>query len=674
MKEDTLYNNKGIPYNKEVPCSKGISNKGISNKGISNKGISNKEIPDKVVPDYCIEDILEENARRNALLDDSLYDPLTGVGCYGERVEAGGCLVPRCLLDEHPEYPGLKRLAQERLRIVEDFEFWCARCVTIKDKLSGRNVRLVLNRPQRRLLAVMEGQRMAGRPVRVILLKARQWGGSTLVQMYLAWMQLVRHKGWNSLICGHLHATSKSIKRMYNLMLRHYPREMLAAKDGKVLRFSKLEGQPHVQQLESRECLVITGSSRSEDAVRGYDIALSHLSEVAFWQSSVMHSPDDLVRSVCGSIVLKPETVIVLESTANGVGDYFHDEWLRALSGRSDKEPVFVPWHEIGIYSLAVDDASALWEQLDDYERTLWDDGCTLEQINWYHKKRREYRVQQLMMAEYPSNASEAFTMSGYNPFAPEHLDRLAEGCTVEPVLIGDIHADGQEGAAAKSNVRLVSESNGLLKVWERPMKESPVKAKYLVVVDVGGRSEMSDYSVIAVLKMGRHPEKTRVVAQWRGHIDHDRLAWKSMQLAKFYNNALLAIESNTLTNEAARAGESEYILKSLYLAYGSMYKREGGQLGFHTNAKTKRMAIAELIASLRDGTYIERDMDAVNEMRDYEDHNGHYKARAGKHDDILMTRAIGLYIIKRLWTAPAPDKGLAEDCGVAHYPGRLFF
>lgn len=146
------------------------------------------------------------------------------------------------------------------------------------------------------------------------------------------------------------------------------------------------------------------------------------------------------------------------------------------------------------------------------------------------------------------------------------------------------------------------------------------------------------------------------------------------MQLAKFYNNALLAIESNTLTNEAARAGESEYILKSLYLAYGSMYKREGGQLGFHTNAKTKRMAIAELIASLRDGTYIERDMDAVNEMRDYEDHNGHYKARAGKHDDILMTRAIGLYIIKRLWTAPAPDKGLAEDRGVAHYPGRLFF
>ena len=624
--------------------------------------------------DVNIAEIVAENERRKALLDDDPYDPLTGVGCWGDRVEAGGCLVPRCLLTEHPEYPDLEPLEQERLRIVEDFEFWCARCVTIKDKLSGRNVPLVPNRPQRRLLGVMERQRAEGKPIRVILLKARQWGGSTLVQMYLAWMQLVRHKGWNSLICGHLHATSKSIKRMYNLLLRHYPKELLDEEASGGMRFSKLEGQPHVQQLESRECLVLTGSSRSEDAVRGYDIAMAHLSEVAYWQAGVMHNPDDVVRSVCGSIVLEPETVVVLESTANGVGDYFHAEWLRTEAGRSDKEAVFVPWHEIGIYTLPVDDAKALWRELDSYERVLWEDGCTLEQINWYHQKRREYRVQQLMMAEYPSNASEAFTMSGNNPFAPEHLDRLSEGCVVEPVLTGDIQADGQEGQEAKRNIHLVRASNGLLKVWDHPIQQGPVKAKYLVVVDVGGRSETSDFSVIAVLKMARRPEKSRVVAQWRGHIDHDQLAWKSMQLAKHYNSALLAIESNTLTNEAARAGESEYILKSLYRVYGTMYKREGGQLGFHTNVKTKRMAIAELIAALRDGTYIERDIDAVNEMRDYEDHNGHYRARPGKHDDILMTRAIGLYIIRRLYReGPSPDKGLTKDQGVTYCQRRLF-
>lgn len=614
--------------------------------------------------ELLIEQVLEENKRRHACLEQDEYDPMKGVGCWGDRVEAGGCLVPTAVIASCPDYATLEPVERDKVRIVEDFEYWCVRCVTIRDKMSGRNVPFVLNRPQRRLLAVMEGQRAAGAPVRVILLKARQWGGSTLVQMYLAWMQLVRHKGWNSLICGHMHATSKSIKRMYNLLLRHYPRELLDDEDD-LPRFTKLEGQPNVQQITARDCLVLTGSARSEDAVRGYDIAMAHLSEVAFWQASAMHSPDEVVRSVCGSIALKPETVIVLESTANGVGDYFHDEWLRALAGRSDKEPLFVPWTEISIYSLPVDDASALWQQMDDYERQLWNDGCTLEQVNWYHHKRREYRGHEMMMAEYPTTSSEAFAMTGGNPFDRKDLDALEAGCVVEPIFIGDIQADGLEGVEAKRNIRLVNVSNGLLKVWEMPEHDTPVQTRYMVVVDVGGRSNGSDYSVIAVWRMGSPGRQPTIVAQWRGHIDHDMLGWKAMQLACYYNRALLVIESNTLTNEAARAGESEYILRDLSRVYGRLYERAPRKLGFHTNVKTKRMAIAELIRVMRCREYVERDIDAVNEMRDYEEHNGRYAARPGKHDDILMTRAIGLLVMHDTRVnrgSPSPDKSIARD------------
>jgi len=590
------------------------------------------------------DDIIAENARRRAAIENDLYNPLAGVGCWGDRVEVGDDFVPRVLLESHPDYPQLSTLEQERLRIKEDFEFWAARCATIKDKQYGNNIPFVLNAPQRRLLAVMEDQRAAGLPVRVILLKARQWGGSTLVQMYMAWMQLVRHKGWNSLICGHLLATSKGIKRMYNLLLRNYPRELLD--DDKLPRFTKLEGQPNVQQIVQRDCLVLTGSSRSEDAVRGYDIAMAHLSEVAFWRATPMHNPDDLVRSVCGSVALNPETVIVLESTANGVGNYFHDEWLRAQLGRSDKVPVFVPWHEIGMYSSPVNDVGALWAEMDNYERELWNDGRTLEQINWYHAKRKEFRKQELLMAEYPDTASEAFATSGHNPFDRENLDRLSKGCSRFPVLVGDIQADGQSGEMAKRNIHLVKESQGLLKVWEMPEVNGLVKVRYMVVVDVGGRSDDSDYSVIAVWRLSTVSSKAAIVAQWRGHIDHDQLGWKAMQLAKFYNTAPLVIESNTLTNEAARTGESDYILEKLSRVYGWIYKRKSGQLGFHTNVKTKRKAVTALIAAVRDGSYIERDIDAVNEMRNYEERNGIYAARLGKHDDILMTRAIGLLVM----------------------------
>lgn len=612
-----------------------------------------------------IEGVLVENERRKRQREGAPYDPLTGVGCWGDRVEADGCLVPRAVLEAHPDYLLLDDVQRDKARIQEDFEFWCARCATIKDKESGRNIAFVPNRPQRRLLALMEGQRVAGTPVRVILLKARQWGGSTLVQLYMAWLQLVRHKGWNSLICGHLHMTSKSIKRMYNLLLRHYPRELLDD-SAEVPRFTKLEGQPNVQQIESRECLVLTGSSRSEDVARGYDISMAHLSEVAFWQASAMHDPGDVVRSVCGSVVLKPETVVVLESTANGVGDYFHDEWLLAQMGRSDKSPLFVPWHEIGLYTLAVDDPMALWEQMDDYERKLWDDGCTLEQVNWYHHKRREYHTHAQMMAEFPTTATEAFATTGSCPFAREHLEQMERDSVVAPMFTGDIQGEGLSGEEAKKGIHLVRASNGLLKVWSLPETRVPVCPRYMVVVDVGGRSRGSDYSVIAVWRMRSPISMAAIVAQWRGHIDHDQLAWKAMQLALYYNKALLVVESNTLTNEAARAGESDYILEAVHQVYGNVYQRDRHKLGFHTNVKTKGKAITTLIAAVRDGRYVERDQDAVNEMRDYQDQGGgRYGARPGKHDDILMTRAIGLLLMDDRHVVsqePPPDKSLTTD------------
>ena len=590
---------------------------------------------------YNISDILAENEKRKAALASDIYDPLTGVGCWGDRVEAAGCMLPRQVLARCPDYLSLAPVEQERQRIRDDFEFWCARCVTIKDKKTSRNVPLVLNRAQRRLLAAMESQRVQGQPVRVILLKARQWGGSTLVQMYMAWMQLVRHTGWNSVICGQKHASSKNIKRMYNLLLRHYPRELLD-EDTEVPRFSKLEGQTNVQQLEGRDCLVITGTSRSEDAVRGYDIAMAHMSEVAFW-----HNPDDVVRSVCGSIALKPETVIVLESTADGVGNYFHDEWLRAEQELSDKLPVFVPWYEIEMYVQPVDDPLALWNAMDEYEHELWNAGRTLEQINWYHLKRKEYRSHQHMMAEYPSSASEAFSTTGHCPFDRQLLDKLSKTCDLPPVLVGDIQARGQEGLDAKRDIHLVRLENGRLKVWEMPEHDAPVKVRYVVVVDIGGRADTSDYSVIAVWRMADSSRPAAIVAQWRGHIDHDVLGWKSMQLAIYYNNAALVIECNTLINEAARAGESEYILHKLYRVYGRIYKYGGKTLGFHTNVKTKRKAITALIEAVRDSKYIERDIEAVNEMCDYQEINCRYAARPGKHDDILMTRAIGILVMQ---------------------------
>jgi hypothetical protein len=153
---------------------------------------------------------------------------------------------------------------------------------------------------------------------------------------------------------------------------------------------------------------------------------------------------------------------------------------------------------------------------------------------------------------------------------------------------------------------------------------------------------------------------KPSVVAQWYGHIDMDILAWKSAQVASYYDNALLVIESNTLeTHDRERSVEGDqsgYILNQISGVYENLYARKQSEdeiierapkkYGFHTNVATKPMIISNLIEIVREGLYTERDERCLNEYLTYEKKpNGSYGAISGKHDDILMTRAIGLHI-----------------------------
>lgn len=153
------------------------------------------------------------------------------------------------------------------------------------------------------------------------------------------------------------------------------------------------------------------------------------------------------------------------------------------------------------------------------------------------------------------------------------------------------------------------------------------VSGRYIVVVDIGGRSVSADYSVIVVFDRywqmyGGVPE---VVAQWRGHIDHDLLAWKAAQIASFYQEALLVIESNTLETEHTDGEHTEYILDTLSDAYSHLYARASSETirssapsrwGFHMNRSTKTLIINHQIQMLRESGYVERDLLALLRTR----------------------------------------------------------
>lgn len=297
----------------------------------------------------------------------------------------------------------------------EDFTLWARECVRIADKLTGQSVPFELNAPQRRVLAILEDMRRRRRPIRMIMLKARQWGGSTLVQTYMAWMQLVRHTGWNSLICAHVRDASSQIRGMYSRMLREYPARLKAAEGPREWQFVPYERSQSVCWVPARDAQVAIATSLSPNSLRGSSFAMAHLSEVAFWADGDEKAAEEIVRTVSGSVPLAEDTLIVMESTANGTSNYFHSEWQRAVAGKSDKTPVFVPWHEIEIYRRPVREREReqLLASLDEYELALFRKGVGLEALAWYHQKRREYPTHEAMMAEFPSTPEEAFAVSG---------------------------------------------------------------------------------------------------------------------------------------------------------------------------------------------------------------------------------------------------------------------
>ena len=604
-----------------------------------------------------LDEILRENKRR-LRFGVRRYDPERGIGGYGRRVryKMKDCdvYIPKGMTED-PEFNAAKRGKRkfEMLRFRYDFEYWAVKCAKIKDKSSGKVVPFVLNYPQRKLLKELEDDRRQKKPCRIIMLKARQWGGSTLVQIYMAWLQIIQSKGLNSLICSHVKDSAAMIRGMYSLLLDRYPKEYMTG--GKRLEFKPFESSRNTRRIWERECNVTIGSSESQDAVRGGDYAMAHLSEVGYWRDTEQSSPEDMVRSVCGAINTTAGTLIVMESTANGVGNYFHREWLRAKKGESDKKAIFVPWYEIEIYRKKVSSVAKLWESMTEYERNLWKVyGLTLQQIQWYHDKSREYISTEQMQAEYPTNDIEAFANSGRNVFAREKVEVLRGDCR-EPIAIGEVVGKSHKGKDALREVRFEEMSNGNMKIWSMPSNPRKYTYKYVVSVDIGGRSESSDWSVITVFDRGglAHGGKIEVAAEWRGHADHDIIAWKSATIAKYYHNALLVIESNTLECENEGGEQGQSILNELYDNYNHLYYREVieglPKLGFHTNRSSKAMIVTRLIGLIRDGEYIERNNAACDELAVYEQNGLSYSASEGNHDDMVMTRAIGLFVATEL-------------------------
>ena len=670
-----------------------------------------------------IDSLILENARRRAEIFCD-YDPITGKSCYGfadrirvqipdltftdmyvpkecfenrvfnDVVRAGS--VKRYITDVWGK-PYSKQLHNAvcaevlRARMREDPEFALYTTDQIVDKMSGKMIPFKLNYPQRKLISLYEKLRHEGKPILVIILKARQWGGSTLTQLYIKWMHDFRHPdGWNAVILAQVKDTASKIKAMYRKATESQASWTLGIAGAK-LKFAPYENSRNDFIVTDgtnpvRSSTLSIASFENFDNVRGDNFHCAHYSEVAYWKDSPEHDPESVISAISSGIPFAPDNIEVFESTGKGTAGFFYDKCQDAMSqGSNDAYSfIFIPFffiendmlevenqREFARWLLVNKDSSlcpAGYRETGKFFWKIWREGATFEAINWYRITRNRHRSHAYMASEAPVDTNEAFRNSGRLVFDPYALDEMKQKFCREPVLRMRIHVptNVKKGKEMYKGAHFTESRDGELKVWQKPNNNVlRINNRYLVSVDIGGKGIASDYTVMTVIdRKGIMPYIhgiPQVVARWRGHVRHDRLAWMAAALAYYYDNALLVIESNTSDRSRESNTEGDHfgtIIEEIADYYDNLYQRTSGpeavqdkvemKWGFHANVLTKGWIIDNMTACVDEALWDEPDYDAYNELRIYErrDDNslGNIKGK-NNHDDIVMSTAIGLWV-----------------------------
>ncbi|MET0925201.1 MAG: helix-turn-helix domain-containing protein [Xanthobacteraceae bacterium] len=297
-------------------------------------------------------------------------------------------------------------------RLASDFEAFAAERLIVRSK-SGAMLPLVFNRAQRHVHAQLEAQKAATGKVRALILKGRQQGCSTYVGGRF-YHRASRSAGLRVFILTHAEQATKNLFEMVERFHDFCPqRPSTRVANARELLFDGLGSGYKV------------GTAGTRGVGRSATVQLLHGSEVAFWPHAQTHA--------AGALQTVPDaggTEVILESTANGAGNLFHQMWRDAETGVSEYIAVFVPWYWQEEYRKPAAGDFMLSEEEHGYAALY---GLDAEQMAWRRAKIVELKDASLFRQEYPASAAEAFQMSGHDSFIPPALIAKARKACCEP-------------------------------------------------------------------------------------------------------------------------------------------------------------------------------------------------------------------------------------------------
>ena len=295
-----------------------------------------------------------------------------------------------------------------RIKLQNDFTFYAKRILKVRTK-SGGVTNFILNQSQRYIHDKLQEQRTRTGKVRAIILKGRQMGCSTLVAGRF-YHRVTHSFGCQAFILAHEAQATNNLYEIANRYYEHTPdliRPVISKSNAKELRFGELDSGYKL------------GTALNKNVGRSATIQLLHCSEVGFWENAAEHA-----TGVMQAVPDMANTEIILESTANGVGGYFHEMWQQAEAGLSEYLAIFVPWFWQDEYVKDVGDDFKRTEDEAELNRIY---GLTDNQLVWRRNKIVELSANGrngilAFQQEYPCSAAEAFVLSGEDNFISSHL------------------------------------------------------------------------------------------------------------------------------------------------------------------------------------------------------------------------------------------------------------
>lgn len=492
--------------------------------------------------------------------------------------------------------------------------------VKIRDKNSNI-IPLKFNEPQNKYYNVIKELKKQHKPVRIIILKARQMGFSTETEA-IFFKETVTKPNINTAIVAHKEDSTANLFNMSKLMYNQIPdiiKPERKASNAKELVFDNKEGSGLNSKIK---CMTAGG----DGVGRSDTINNLHISELAFWKGDKKDTLLGLLQAVPNT----PNTMVIIESTANGY-EYFKELWDKAVAGKNDFVPLFVGWNELDEYKMPYNGF-----ELTDNEKELQRlYGVTLEQLSW-----RRWCIanncgndETLFKQEYPINPQEAFVSTGNCYFDKEAvIERMQE--IEEPICTGSFIFD-YDGLNIV-NIEWQEEKDGPIKIYRKPESRRP----YVLSGDTAG--EGSDYFTGHVLD-NITGEQVAVLRQEFDEITYTRQMYC---LGKYYNNALIGIEANYTTYPIKELLRLNYINQYVRETEDNYTNKLKKSYGFKTTPITRPVILAELQTIIKENIELINDADTLDEMLTFiKNEKGRPEAQQGYHDDLIMGLAIAFYI-----------------------------